>query len=211
LSISPPPQKYEVGEVMRVYWGKYCRRYEVTRRIEEVVGDIMKCRRPEAGGVVRVCDDCGAVQFVFKSCGNNHCPKCGKFRKAEWVVRQEKLVLPVPYFHVTFTTDHAINEWIAGNRREILNALFRAVSETLKEFGEKELGGQIGFTCALHTWGQTMNAHVHIHCIVAGIALTKEGEYAGAGRSIYLTRSSYRRGSGTDFAGSWGDCTGRGS
>jgi len=182
FSVSPPPQKYELADVLRLFLGKYRRKYETSARIEEVVRDIMVCRRPEAGGVVRQCDDCGAIQFVFKSCGNNHCPKCGKFRKAEWVARQEILVLPVPYFHVTFTTDHAINILIPGNRKVILDALFWSVSETLKEFGRKELGGQIGFTAALHTWGQTMNAHVHTHCIAPGVALSKEGSIRKSGR-----------------------------
>ena len=182
FSVSPPPQKYELADVLRLFLGKYRRKYKTSTRIEEVVRDIMVCRRPEAGGVVRQCDDCGAVQFVFKSCGNGFCPKCGKFRKAEWVARQEILVLPVSYFHVTFTTDHAINVLIPGNRKVILDALFWSVSETLKEFGRKELGGQIGFTAALHTWGQTMNSHVHIHCIVPGIALSKEGSIRKRGQ-----------------------------
>jgi len=182
FSVSPPPQKYELADVLRIFLAKYRRKYKTTSRIEEVVRDIMVCRRPEAGGVVRQCDDCGEVQFVFKSCGNGFCPKCGKFRKAEWVARQEILVLPVPYFHVTFTTDHAINVLIPGNRKVILDALFWSVSETLKEFGWKELGGQTGFTAALHTWGQTMNPHVHIHCIVPGIALSKEGSIRKSGQ-----------------------------
>jgi len=182
VSISPPPQKYEVADVLRLFVDKYRQKHSLTKRQEEVLGDLMSCRRPEAGGVVRQCDDCGAVQFVFKSCGNNHCPKCGKFRKAEWVARQEILVLPVSYFHVTFTTDHGINVLMPGNRQEILKALFWSVSETLKEFGWKELGGQIGFTVALHTWGQTMNAHVHTHCIVPGVALSKEGVIRKSGQ-----------------------------
>jgi len=182
FSVSPPPQKYELADVLRLFLPKYRQKYNLTNRQEEVLADLMSCRRPEAGGVVRQCDECGAVQFVFKSCGNSHCPKCGKFKKAEWVARQEILVLPAPYFHVTFTTDHAINDLMPGNREVILKALFWSVSETLKEFGWKELGGQIGFTCALHTWGQTMNAHVHIHCIVAGVALSKEGSIRKSGR-----------------------------
>ncbi len=186
FSISPPPQKYEVADVLRLFLDKYRRKYETTRRQEKVIEAILRCRTPEAGGVVNQCNDCGAVQFVFKSCGDTSCPKCGKFRKAEWVSRQEKLVLPVPYFHVTFTIDHAINVLIPGNRKVILDALFWAVSKTLKEFGWKELGGQIGFTCALHTWGQTMNPHIHIHCIVPGVALSKEGERIAKSGQKYL-------------------------
>jgi hypothetical protein len=186
FSVSPPPQKYEVADVLRLFPDKYRRKYRTTSRIEEVIRDILRCRTPAAGGVVNQCDECGAVQFVFKSCGNGFCPKCGKFRKAEWVARQEILVLPAPYFHVTFTTDHAINVLLPGNRKVILDALFWAVSTTLKEFGEKYLGGQPGFTLVLHTWGQTMNFHVHIHCIIPGIALSKDGERIARSGQKYL-------------------------
>lgn len=176
ISVSPPRQKYEVADVFRLFIDEYRQEYKTTSQQEEVIEAIMTCRTPERGGVINQCEECGAVQFVFKSCGDGNCPKCGKFRKAQWVARQKKLVLPVPYFHVTFTTDHAINKLIPANRQVMLEALFWAVSTTLKEFGWKELGGQIGFTAVLHTWGQTMNPHIHIHCIVPGIALSKEGQ-----------------------------------
>jgi len=176
LSISPPKPKYEVADVFREFIEEYRQKHKTTYRQEEVIRAILACRTPGMGGVVNQCEACGAVQFVFRSCGDSHCPKCGKYRKAEWVVRQEKLELPVPYFHVTFTTDHAINKLVAVNQAEMLDALFWAVSKTLKEFGEKYLGGQIGITAVLHTWGQTMIPHVHIHCIVTGGALAKDGK-----------------------------------
>lgn len=176
LSISPPKPKYEVADVFREFIEEYRQKHKTTYRQEEVIRAILACRTPGMGGVVNQCEACGAVQFVFRSCGDSHCPKCGKYRKAEWVVRQEKLELPIPYFHVTFTTDHAINKLVAVNQAEMLDALFWAVSKTLKEFGEKYLGGQIGITAVLHTWGQTMIPHVHIHCIVTGGALAKDGK-----------------------------------
>jgi len=176
FTISPPKQAYEVADVFRLFIDEYREKYKTTYRQEEVIRAILACRTPEMGGVVNQCETCGAVQFVFRSCGDSHCPKCGKFRKAEWVARQEKLELPIPYFHVTFTTDHAINALIPANQQVILEALFWAVSKTLKEFGEKYLGGQLGITAVLHTWGQTVIPHVHIHCIVTGGALSKDGK-----------------------------------
>jgi uncharacterized protein (UPF0212 family) len=175
ITVSPPKPKYEVADVFRYFIEEYRERHKVSMRQEEVIRAVMSCRTAEMGGVINRCEECGAVQFVFKSCGDVHCPKCGKFHKAEWVVRQEIVRLPVPYFHVTFTTDHAINALFPANQEVVLEALFWAVSETIKEFGEEELGGQVGFTAVLHTWGQTMNEHVHIHCIVPGVALSKEG------------------------------------
>jgi len=138
------------------------------------------------GGVVNQCEECGAVQFVFRSCGDSHCPKCGKFRKAEWVARQEVLVLPIPYFHITFTTDHALNKLIAANQKVMLDALFWAVSKTLKEFGQTYLGGQLGITAVLHTWGQSLIPHVHLHCIVTGGALSKDGCQFRQSQATYL-------------------------
>jgi hypothetical protein len=176
FSISPPKPQYEVADVFRLYIEEYRQKHKPSYRQEEVIRAILACRRPEMGGVVNQCQDCGAVQFVVRACGDSHCPKCGKFRKAQWVARQKKLELPIPYFHVTFTTDHAINKLIPVNQKVMLDALFWAVSKTLKEFGRKYLGGQIGFTAVLHTWGQTMNPHVHIHCIVTGGALSADGK-----------------------------------
>lgn len=176
FTISPPKQQYEVADVLRLFIEEYRQGHATTSRQEEVIRAILACRTPELGGVVNQCEACGAVQFVFKSCGDSHCPKCGKYRKAAWVLRQEKLELPIPYFHVTFTTDHAINGLIPANRKVLLDALFWAVSKTLQEFGERVLGGQIGITAVLHTWGQTLIPHVHIHCIVTGGALSQDGQ-----------------------------------
>ena len=168
--------KYEVADVFRIFIDDDRAQYATTGRQEEVIRAILACRTAEMGGVVYQCEDCGAVKFVLRACGDSHCPKCGKFRKAQWVARQEKLVLPVPYFHVTFTTDHAINGLLPGNRKVLLDGLFWSVSKTLKEFGEKYLSGHLGITAVLHTWGQDMGPHVHIHCIVTGGALSKDGE-----------------------------------
>ncbi len=124
FTISPPKQMYEVADVFNLFIDDYRQQYNTSYRQEEVIRAIMACRTPEMGGMLNQCDDCKAVQFVFKSCGDSHCPKCGKFRKAEWVARQEILELPVPYYHVTFTTDHAINVLIPANQKEMLDAIF---------------------------------------------------------------------------------------
>ena len=186
ISISPPKASYEVADVFRLDIDEYRQKNRTSWRQEEVIRAIMACRTPQMGGLLNECEKCGAVQFVFRSCGDSHCPKCGKFRKAEWVAKQEKLVLPIPYFHVTFTTDHALNRLIENNQRVMLDTLFWAVSQTIKEYGKKELGGQVGVTAVLHTWGQTMIPHVHIHCIVTGGALRKDGKRFEKSQAKYL-------------------------
>ncbi len=189
FSISPPKPQYEVADVFRLFLDEYRQQHKPSYRQEEVIRAILACRTPQMGGVVNQCEECKAVQFVFRSCGDSHCPKCGKFRKAEWVARQEKLELPIPYFHVTFTTDHALNKLIPANQKVMLDALFWAVSKTLKEFGKKHLGGQIGITAVLHTWGQTIIPHVHIHCIVTGGALSADGKKFKKSLRTYLFKA----------------------
>ena len=186
FTISPPKPMYEVADVFNLFMDDYRQLYTPSYRQEEVIRAIMACRTPEMGGVVNQCDDCAAVQFVFKSCGDSHCPKCGKFRKAEWVARQEILELPVPYFHVTFTTDHALNVLIPANQKVMLDSIIWAASVTLQKFAKQYLGGQIGFTIVLHTWGQTMIPHVHVHCIVPGGALSKDGQTFRQSGKSYL-------------------------
>ncbi|MCP4934241.1 MAG: transposase, partial [bacterium] len=134
------------------------------------------CRTAEMGGTIYECNECGAIEFTYKSCGDRHCPKCGKFKRAEWVERQKVKLLPIPYFHIVFTTDHALNKLITANQRVMYEALFWAVNETLKRFAKKYLGGTLGITAVLHTWGQKMDPHVHVHCIVTGGALREAGE-----------------------------------
>ena len=186
LSISPPKPRYEVADVLRLWLADYRKKYKTTYRQEEVIRAILACRTPGMGGVVNHCEACGAVQFVFRSCGDRHCPKCGKYRKAEWVVRQQILELPIPYFHVTFTTDHAINALIPANQQVVLDAIFWAVSKTVQEFAQKRWGVQVGITAVLHTWGQTMIPHVHIHCIVTGGGLSQDGERFEQSGETYL-------------------------
>jgi hypothetical protein len=129
------------------------------------------------GGYVEQCDTCERLRISYCSCKNRNCPKCGGFEKAQWLARQEVKLLPVPYFHVVFTTDHALNDLARVNREEVYHLLFRTAAQTLQAYARKYLGGEIGFTMVLHTWSQTLTEHIHLHCIVTGGALqqTKDG------------------------------------
>jgi hypothetical protein len=144
--------------------------YEQTR----VVNDIMNCRTSNLGGVLRVCDQCGHWEFKYKSCKNRHCPKCGSFEKAQWLEGQKVWLLPIPYFHVVFTIDHIFNPSAWLNQVLFYNLLIQTAANLLKAYGRKYLGGEIGFTMVLHTWGQTMQPHIHCHFILTGGALVCE-------------------------------------
>ena len=123
------------------------------------------------GGVLKACDVCKKWEFHFKACKNRHCPQCGAFEKAQWLEAQKKWILPIHYYHVVFTLDHVFNPLVAFNQKCLFNLFIETAAQLLKEFGQKYLGGEIGFSMVLHTWGQTMQEHLHIHFIVTGGAL----------------------------------------
>jgi hypothetical protein len=123
------------------------------------------------GGVLKACAECKRWEFHYKACKNRHCPKCGAFEKAQWLEAQKVWVLPIHYFHVVFTIDHVFNPLVRWNQERLYNLLIETAAQILKEYGQKYLGGEMGFTMVLHTWGQTMQEHPHLHCIVTGGAL----------------------------------------
>jgi hypothetical protein len=124
----------------------------------------------------------------YHSCRNHHCPKCQTLAKERWIAARTAELLPVPYFHLVFTLPHEINPLAQGNPRVIYGLLFQAASETLQIFGRDPqwLGGEIGITMVLHTWGQNLSQHLHVHCVVSGGALTPDGRWIPAKRGFLL-------------------------
>jgi hypothetical protein len=131
----------------------------------------MNCRTPALGGLLKVCTECGRWDFSYQSCKNRHCPKCGSFEKAQWLEAQKIWLLPINYYHVVFTIDHVFNRLVWRNQEVMYSHLIQTAAQKLKEYGQEYLGGEIGFTLILHTWGQTMQQHPHVHFIVTGGAL----------------------------------------
>lgn len=137
---------------------------------------IKKCRTAELGGHVDACDDCGRQHISYNSCRNRHCPKCqGKNREA-WINKREEELLPVPYFHVVFTLPDAINPLAMHLPKCVYEILFEAAWETLQQFG-KNKGVQMGMVSILHTWGQNLSLHPHLHCIIPGGGIDKNGNW----------------------------------
>lgn len=173
--VSTRKPKYEVADIFRRHARAYRLRYGVTSMREKVIQAIINCRTAALGGFVEMCDRCSRLRVSYCSCKNRHCPKCQSFEKAQWLAKQQAKMLPIPYFHAVFTTDHAINELAWVNPRQIYDLLFRTAAKVLKQYGQRYLGGEIGFTAVLHTWGQDMRQHIHLHVIVTGGAL-QQGE-----------------------------------
>jgi len=174
---SPARQKIEVADIFREHIRDYQRRYNMPPAHLKVVGDILNCRTAFLGGHVERCDECGAERIAYNSCRNRHCPKCQCLNKERWLEARKAELLPVRYFHVVFTLDHALNPVVLTNKRTMLNLLFLAASETLLIFGqnpENGLGGQLGMIAILHTWDQRLLDHFHLHFLVPAGALSAD-------------------------------------
>ncbi len=135
-----------------------------------VMGAIEACRSATLGGHVEQCDGCGQIRIAYNSCRDRHCPKCQGLARAEWLADRQADLLPVPYFHVVFTMPAPIAEIAFQNKAVVYAILFAAAAETLRIIAAdpKHLGAEIGLVAVLHTWGQNLHHHPHVHCVVPG-------------------------------------------
>jgi hypothetical protein len=171
--------RLEVAEVFRQHGDAFLERYGDVLSPEQrrVLHDIIVCRTAALGGHVEACDQCGHQRVAYNSCRNRHCPKCQATTAAQWMEAREAELLPVEYFHVVFTLPPALGPIALQNRREVYGLLFRAAAETLQQIAAdpKHLGAEIGFLAILHTWGQNLQHHPHVHCVVPGGGLSLDG------------------------------------
>jgi hypothetical protein len=142
-----------------------------------VMGAIQACRSARLGGHVEQCDGCGQIRIAYNSCRDRHCPKCQGLARAEWLADRQADLLPVPYFHLVFTVPAPIAEIAFQNKAVVYGILFKAAAETLRIIAAdpKHLGGEIGMVAVLHTWGQALQHHPHIHCVVPGGGPSADG------------------------------------
>jgi len=150
---------------------------------------IQKCRTPYMGGHVEACSSCGVIRTAYNSCRNRHCPQCGAIDKEKWIVAREADLLPVKYFHVVFTVPDKLNELFLHHKALMYNLLFTTVWEVMKGFGgnDRWAGGKMGMTAILHSWGQNLRYHPHLHLIVPAGVLLHDGKWKHArSRGKYL-------------------------
>jgi hypothetical protein len=138
--------------------------------VARTLDDLSRCRTQALGGHVRRCGCCGLVEYRYHSCGNRHCPQCGGSKRAAWLDKRRSELLDVPYFHVVFTLPHSLSALVLGNRKLLYGLLFDAAAQTLLEVAAnpKHLGARVGVLAVLHTWGQQLEHHPHVHCVVPG-------------------------------------------
>jgi Putative transposase/Transposase zinc-binding domain len=162
----------ELADIFRAYGESYRRNHPLPVSHLKVMQAVERCRTTAMGGHIERCDFCGFERPAYNSCRNRHCPKCQSLAKVKWLDKRKSEILPVGYFHLVFTLPHELNGFILTNKKILLSHLFKAVGETLVEFGRTRLGGQIGFITVLHTWNQTLLDHFHLHCLVPAGALS---------------------------------------
>lgn len=170
----------EVADIFRRHGPAYRLAHDghLGRVERRVMAAIELCRTPALGGHVEACDNCGHSRVSYNSCRNRHCPKCQGIARERWLEAREADLLPVPYFHVVFTVPAEIAAIAYQNKAQVYAILFDAVAATLKTIGAdpRHLGGELGFIAILHSWGQTLTHHPHIHCLVPGGALSTDGQ-----------------------------------
>jgi hypothetical protein len=171
--------KVELAQVLARHGAAYLGLHRLATVQYRAMRAIEACRTAALGGHVERCDACGLLRYSYHSCRNRHCPKCQTLAKERWLAARRAELLPVPYFNVVFTLPHTLNGLAQGNPRLIYRLLFDAAARTLLEFGENPrwLGGEIGMTLVLHTWGQTLSQHLHVHALVSGGALGADGRW----------------------------------
>ena len=172
--------KLEVADIFRRHgdaWRKNNAGH-VSRGQLRVMSAIEACRTAALGGHVERCDDCAHTRISYNSCRNRHCPKCQWAAAQEWLEAREAELLPVPYFHVVFTLPAQIGAIAYQNKAKVYGILFKAAAETLTMIAAdpKHLGAVVGLTAVLHTWGQNLDHHPHVHCIVPGGGIAPDGE-----------------------------------
>jgi putative transposase/transposase-like zinc-binding protein len=180
----------ELADVFRTHQSDFLARWgpALSRQQRKALRDIRDCRTAALGGHLQQCDRCGHRVILYNSCRNRHCPKCQARARARWLAQRQAELLPVPYFHVVFTLPQQIGRLALQNAKPIYTILFRAASRTLLDSAAdpRLLGASIGFLSVLHTWGQNLHLHPHLHCVVPGGGISPDGS-----RWIACRKSSF--------------------
>ena len=172
--------RLEVADIFRRHGEAYRQAHDrhLGRVERRTMSAIELCRTAELGGHVEGCRSCGAISIAYNSCRNRHCPKCQGQACREWLTARQNELLPVPYFHVVFTLPAQIAAIAFQNKALVYTILFKAAAETLRRIAAdpKHLGAEIGLVAVLHSWGQNLHYHPHIHCIVPGGGISLDGK-----------------------------------
>ena len=175
--------KYELADVINRYGPGLLAKRKPSSLQLKVLEKIAQCRTAALGGHEEVCDHCDNVRYSYNSCGDRHCPKCQASKQAFWVEDLIQSTLPIKHYHIVFTLPHKLNAVCLYNQRMYYQLLFSAVWNTLRSFGYSHFGIESGAVAVLHTWGQNLSLHPHLHCIVPAAGYTLDGKWKNIGPS----------------------------
>jgi hypothetical protein len=178
----------EVQDIFLKYGGTYRQKQKLPLNVLKAMSSIQNCRTSVLGGHIDVCTECGTTDISYNSCRNRHCPKCQTLAKERWIYQQKSNLLNVSYFHVVFTIPDTLNAVVFQNQKVVYDVLFKAAAETLTELAQdkKYLGATLGFTSVLHTWGQNLMHHPHLHCIIPSGGLNSLGKWVHSRKKFFL-------------------------
>lgn len=175
--------KYELAEVIRRFAKPLIKHKKLSPQQVKVFHNILQCRTSSLGGHEEQCDQCGKIRYSYNSCGDRHCPRCQNTKQAIWVEELVKSTLPLEHYHIIFTVPHCLNDVCLWDAWMYYNLLFSSVWETLRSFGYTHYGSETGAVAVLHSWGQNLSLHPHLHCIVPAAGYSLKGEWKNIGRN----------------------------
>jgi hypothetical protein len=183
-----PPPTVELADIFRQHGPAYRQAHSLPLHQHRLMQAIETCRTAVLGGVVEWCDHCQYTHIRYRSCRNRHCPKCQGAAREKWLEQRQQELLPIEYFHVVFTLPEPIAAIAFYNKEAVYDILFRATAETLLTIARdpKRLGVELGFLAVLHTWGQNLHFHPHLHCVVPGGGLSMDHDRWVGGRRRFL-------------------------
>ena len=183
-----PGPAFEVADIFRAHGAQYRAQNPLPVHQLRLMTAIEACRTPELGGHVERCGHCGQQRIIYNSCCNRHCPKCQNLARGKWLESRKGELLPIDYYHVVFTIPMQLNDLALRNKKLFYKILFNTSAATLKTIAKdpKHLGAQIGFFSILHTWGQDLKFHPHIHCVATGGGLNEDSQWISCKPGFFL-------------------------
>jgi len=173
--------RFELADVVNRFGDSFLANHRLTHTQAKVLNKIVQCRTAALGGHEDKCDHCHKSRYSYNSCGDRHCPKCQAAKQALWIDDLIRTTLPVKHYHIIFTLPHCLNKLCLLNHKWFYSHLFGAVWSTLQTFAYTHFGVESGAICVLHTWGQNMSLHPHIHCIVPAAGYSLQGKWKNIG------------------------------
>ncbi len=179
--------KYEVAHIIKQFSNKFIELHQPNTYILRTLGALQICRTSALGGHKEKCDSCGRIRYCYDSCRNRNCPKCQASKQAFWVEDTSERIIDTKYFHVVFTVPEVLNSICLLDSKKFYNSMFSCVWDTLRTFGYTHYGVESGAIAVLHTWGQNLSLHPHIHCLVPAAGMKLSGDFKKIGKkSRYL-------------------------